>query len=330
MLAMGTLTYAQQDTPQRLPVTAIDSVSGLRQIETDLVDGVDFRQLQWRACFNANQCRIEGIDIRAEARRSNNADWEPARLYWDPIDGIGIIGNGQDDEIDFNERLLVTLNTNNALEGIWFSDIFVGEIQRYLGLDKQLVGDEDFEVARFTLEDNSGTLYQVDLDGLTPLPPESFNSLLDKDTFFDDGDIHTRLIINGPTVALELPTIDEEGQRSLIDFRLGEVEAGKLSLFEDDNEFEYDLDEVFANGEALRALTEMKHNANEVEGKLRDVNALMAWNKAAVDGRKAGVTSNGEVGAFFAQSLVARQITFTAPAGTSNDYSILGLVWDAQ
>lgn len=316
---------AQTPTGQTLPITAIDSASGLRDVEADLTNGVDFRQIEWRACFRASQCKIGGVEIIAEARSSDTQDWEPAQLYWGPIDGFGVIGNGQDDEIDFNERIILNLDEARPFEGIWFSDIFVGEIQRYLGLETRAARNEDHEVARFALEHTDGTQYLVDLDGLTPLPPDSFNRSVDAETFVDDGDLHARLLVNGPTVALELPSRDDDGNRRLIDFKLGDIEEGKLSLFEEGDELAYDFDEVFADGVILSLQTDLQHNARQVENTLNDPEALMAWGSSAREGREERLISNGEVGAFWDKPMPLSRIEFYAPMGTSNDYSIAGL-----
>ena len=50
-----------------------------------------------------------------------------ALLWWDPVDGIGIRGGNQNDEIDENETLLIQFSQTIGLSHVFFSDFFAGE-----------------------------------------------------------------------------------------------------------------------------------------------------------------------------------------------------------
>ena len=77
------------------------------EIDLTLENGIDFRTVAFSECFERTECEVNGVRISAEHWDNDIIGWAPSRIYWSPIDGFGVIGGGQNDEIDFEERLIV-------------------------------------------------------------------------------------------------------------------------------------------------------------------------------------------------------------------------------
>ena len=75
---------------------------------------VDFRSDSFSSADNQHSIsgEVDGVGFTVSAYRLNDVDeMEEALLWWDALDGLGIRGGGQDDEIDFDERLVITFDT---------------------------------------------------------------------------------------------------------------------------------------------------------------------------------------------------------------------------
>ena len=85
--------------------TAQEAAAAL--IDQDLSAQIDFRSLAFGLCFSQPTCTVEGVTITAERRDVAGDGWVPALIYWDPMDGLGVLEGGQNEcEI---ARILVDL-----------------------------------------------------------------------------------------------------------------------------------------------------------------------------------------------------------------------------
>ncbi len=87
------------------------------------LDGqIDFRTTDYGGCFGMTNCTVGDLTLSAV-----NQDGA-AEIYWDGVDGLGIIGGQESDEIDGSngEMLTVTFANPTSLTGVWFSDLFAG------------------------------------------------------------------------------------------------------------------------------------------------------------------------------------------------------------
>ncbi|MEM9430504.1 MAG: hypothetical protein AAGA32_13535, partial [Pseudomonadota bacterium] len=281
-------------------------------IDRDLREGVDFRSILFRPCYGEAICTVGPLTLIAETRLSQDDPWSRGRLYWDPVDGIGVLGGGQDDEIDFNERIILRTSRPLALEKIWFTDLFVGEIKRYLGYSGALRRDIDFEAARVTFDAPVESFEEIEVTGLLILPPQPFNEKVDGGIFAEPGDIHNRLIIDGPEAILLVPEIIGAASRGR--YRIDDIEPGKLNLFADGDLLDYDLRDVFGETETVDLYQIGAHNARQMARILEDTDRLLGLGNAAATRRGIGDIPNGEVMLEFLEDRGISQMTFYAPA----------------
>ena len=90
---------------------------------------VDFRSDSFSSANNQHSVsgEVDGVGFTVSAYRLNDVDeMEEALLWWDALDGLGIRG-GEEDEIDGDERLVITFDTVVGLSDLFFSDLFAGE-----------------------------------------------------------------------------------------------------------------------------------------------------------------------------------------------------------
>ena len=118
--------------------------------------------MEYQRCFELPECDLGDVIVKAQIRQDSQADWTAGLLYWDPIDGFGVLGCGQDDEIDFNERIVVTFNTLKAVEKVWLTDLFVGESERYSSIQERVAAEDDFEFAMIEFRDGEERSYAPD------------------------------------------------------------------------------------------------------------------------------------------------------------------------
>lgn len=132
---------------------------------------LDFKQPLFDVCHLRESCTIVGIKISA-FRASNdesfieNADTKPALLHWDAIDGLGVIGGKEDDEIDPDEMITVELPAYRAIKMFRLSDLFLGSQGR---------DSEGGEYATIYTYNESGKVNRYDLQGGIDLPEYEFN-----------------------------------------------------------------------------------------------------------------------------------------------------------
>jgi len=80
-------------------------------------------------------------------------------LWWDSIDGFGVRGGDENDEVDYPETLTVTFANSVNLTGIWFTDLY-----------KASDGGIDGETARVTLYLGASNLGSYTFDANEPAP----------------------------------------------------------------------------------------------------------------------------------------------------------------
>ena len=91
---------------------------------------VDFRSDSFSAADNQHSVsgEVDGVGFTVSAYRVNDiGGLDEAVLWWDSEDGLGIRGGGQEDEIDADERLVITFDEVIGLSELFFSDLFANE-----------------------------------------------------------------------------------------------------------------------------------------------------------------------------------------------------------
>lgn len=138
---------------------------------------LDFKQPLFDVCHLRESCTIVGIKISAFRATQDeafieNADTKPALLHWDGIDGLGVMGGKEDDEIDPNEMIIVELPAYRAIKMFRLSDLFLGSQGR---------DSEGGEYATIYTYGEGGRVNRYDLQGGIDLPQYEFNQW-DEDT----------------------------------------------------------------------------------------------------------------------------------------------------
>ncbi|MGI9328328.1 MAG: PEP-CTERM sorting domain-containing protein [Pseudomonadales bacterium] len=149
------LIFSSRSISKFLGVAALTvaSSSALAMPIGNSLDGhIDFRSSDYSACVGLSDCVVGNLSFSAA-----NQDGA-AGIYWDGLDGLGIQGGQEGDEIDGLNGEMLTLDfaTPTTLLGVWFSDLFSG------------AGDP-IEIAstRVTLDD--GTTVDFLTQGVDPL-----------------------------------------------------------------------------------------------------------------------------------------------------------------
>ena len=126
---------------------------------------IDFRSSAWAPADGVDPYTVTytGFSVTAD---STGVD--AGLLYQDAIDGLGVRGD-ENDEIDDYERIKITFNSHQLLDGVWITDLFeandgingeMGRVNLYDGgslVDSYLFSGND-------ADQNNGELY-VDFGG---------------------------------------------------------------------------------------------------------------------------------------------------------------------
>ena len=295
-----------------------------RQLETE----IDFRSIAYSACVGQSTCTIGEISITAQRRDDFDEAWiDDAILYWDPVDGIGVEGGGQNDEIDFDERIIVELGGMKAIEGVWLSDFFRDEDARYnAGLTQRVVGlPEDSEIAGIAfMRGEAGVFNQVAASD-DPLPLDPFNQLISQ-VFHEDGDLLRRVIIHEDTVTMIVPGENLPGRIRILEMTLGQIDKDKQDLFEGLLIEQIELAEIIRDFRRARFFALGTQNFKQIAALLEKRDSLEDIKVRAEDLRQTAELSNGE---FLVRSEFDEpvdRLVFFAPFDSSNDFSVAGIV----
>lgn len=77
---------------------------------------IDFRDPAWTAANYTHKGTVEGVTAVALPGKDS-------LLYQDTVDGLGVRG-GEEDEINYEERLRINFGDYRELTGVWITDIF--------------------------------------------------------------------------------------------------------------------------------------------------------------------------------------------------------------
>ncbi len=295
----------------------------LAAIDAQLANNLDFRSAAFRVCLNAPVCEVDGVRLEGGRLESGADAWQAADLYWDPVDGIGVTGGGQNDEIDVNERVVVTFSGQRPVQGIWVSDVFSGEHRRFGGSSVRGV-DEEYAHVQFSV--SGAVVGDMRISAENRLPWQAFNNHISS-RFQGDGDLRRRIVVNKRMLELIVPGSDP-GADVLITAPIdGEVEKEKLDIFEGVPTVEIDLTEILAALEGAPLYAAGTLNANRIVEILERPELLDEMTAHARRHRVLGDRDNGEVAGMLDSPVMADTLTFQSPLDTSNDFSIAGVVF---
>lgn len=296
-------------------------------VDIELASQIDFRADAFRGCFDTLRCTVGEVTVHAERRTPDGLSWEPALLYWDPIDGIGIQDGGQNDEIDFDERLFVTFASPQTVEKIWLSDLFHTEDGRYGSGDTDRIEDvaEDAEAAAITvsLDDVPQTTVLVEADDR--LPFVQFNEEVTIE-FDEDGDLRRRVVISNEDVRIVAPGVDGRGRIGPEQFTIGKIDPEKKSIFDGLETVEIDITGILQEFEQAEMFDFGTLNFDYIRSLSEDPEALNQLRTTAEVKRTTVDLSNGEVAWTFETPTPATRLEFIAPFDASNDYSVAGII----
>ncbi len=295
---------------------------GSAQIDVELANGIDFRNLAFSDCLNRTECSVGDVTIIAQRRVDQNAEWLSAPIYWDPIDGIGVQDGAQNDEIDIDERVLVRFADKSNLDRIWLSDLFMNEDRRYGSSQTDLISGEpeDAEVAGLSFLADGTELLNITVSGESRLPWAQFNQEVDV-RIREDGDLRRRIVVNDDVVTVVIP-----GDDLTLQTPLGVNDAEKQGLFDGLETVELDISDLLAEFNNAALFEVGTKNFELINAIAQDPDNLAAMLRTAQEKRTSIRMSNGEVGFDVDSSLSIEEIAFFSPFDASNDFSIAGIV----
>lgn len=310
------------------PDVALSQSGDFAAIDEDLREQLDFRDVAFADCFEQPTCTVLGLTITAERREVDGETWVSAQIYWDPVDGFGVIAGGQNDEIDFDERLLVTFEGIKGgtvnIERAWLSDIFIGEDERYGNNDP--AGNDDVEVAVIQSMWAGSMVAEEIADGANVLPPDPFNAEVMADSR-EDGDLLRRVVINDQMISVIVPERSDSGAMDELRFQISEVDDAKLELFDGIETVELALTDVLVGFNDAPVYFGGSFNAEVMEENITDREALQELRESVEETRLVSDVSNGELGVAMDPSIDVDMLVFMSVFGGSNDYSVAGLVF---
>ncbi|WP_097069747.1 hypothetical protein [Rhodobacter maris] len=308
------------------PLCAQDADPSL--IDRELAHGIDLRSNAFARCMGLPSCTVDGLTLSAERETVDGLGWQPAALYWDPIDGIGILDGAQNDEIDIDERLTVQSDTAlTSLGRIWLSDLFLGEEKRYgaLGNDKIEGVPDDVEVAGIALWSGQKEQARFIVTGKDVLPEDPFNQHV-SGTFLEDGDLRRRLLLNNDIITVLSAGRGTGANAIAISTALGEVDQAKRGIFDGVETVEIDLSSILAGFRGTIMFLQGTHNFDAVQRLAATPSAWNVLRQDAVRDRSVGDWSNGELGVAIKEDAPTDKIVFFSPFDSSNDFSVAGFV----
>lgn len=307
-----------------LPAVAVAQSVALAPIDRELEGQLDFRSLEFSLCMSAEECTVNGVTILAQRQTPDGDTWLPARIYWDPIDGLGVMNGGQNDEIDFDERLVVRFDGLRSVERVWFSDLFMGEGRHYGSFDPN--EDPDVESAGLQLVRDGVVLSDLQVDGQEALPWTPFNQYVSW-RFREDGDLRRRIVVRDNVISVVSPSTGPYGQIVLVSLPLDEIDEDKLVIFEGVDTTEVDLTDILLGFNDAPVFAAGTHNANIIQAALDDWPMLQRLRDDAEARRTLGSRTNGELGATLSPATLVTQVNFVSPFGGSNDFSVAGVIF---
>ncbi|MEM9583039.1 MAG: hypothetical protein AAGA08_07975 [Pseudomonadota bacterium] len=321
-----------------LPVNAQDKAI----IDRELADQLDFRTNSFASCFGVPVCEIDGVTVQAFTKPATDKDWEEGLIYWDPVDGLGVMQGGQDDEIDFNERLLITLDDPQEIDRIWLSDLFIGEGARVEPrvTDEETAEEQDFnkeievvETAAIEISLAQDLKRELRVTGDRWLPNTEFNEIVDESKAQTGEDMNFRLVVSGDELQLLFVSRTLSGERELDRIKIGEIDPEKRELFDDQEELVYDLSEIFEPGEVVRLVSILQNNGRRILSVFEDKDSVLLFDEyrdGAEAGRQFADITNGEVSVILNEPVESDGVLFYPTTGSSNDFSVAGIVFRVE
>ncbi|HSF92669.1 MAG TPA: hypothetical protein VLA51_10755 [Paracoccaceae bacterium] len=314
-------------------------------IDMELSGHVDFRDVAYSGCLDKVTCTVGDITLIAQRRdvSSNeletaspdaeqpaappNTQWRDARLYWDPIDGIGVREGAQNDEVDFDERIVAAFKNPVTVTKIWFSDMFTTEDDRYgSGSTDRVEGvAEDTETAGFSILSDGVVQNTFVVEANDRLPWASFNQEIDW-RFREGGDLDRRVVIDGEFITIIAPGANASGRLVEKRFAIGEIDPEKKDIFEGVETVEIDLTDILAEFNNTPLFEQGSTNFNILRSLAEDPEALLRLRNIAETKRETIRMSNGEVGWTLETATQGDELQFFAPFDASNDFSISGII----
>ena len=304
-------------------------------IDAELATQVDFRTDAFSTCAQRPTCTVNGITLTAERRKTLQSPWEPAELYWGPVDGLGVLDGAQNDEIDFDERLIVEFDTTTLVDGIWLSDLFQLEDGRYgSGQTLRVEGQpEDAEIAGISLLISDIEVSTLLISGQDALPIDPFNELV-SEIYTEDGDLERRILIDQEVVTIVVPDPQDPTVDLVLTVPIGQIDKEKLVIFEGVETIDVDIDELLGEFNRTPIFVEGTTNFERLQAAMINMDQMSAIRASAAAQRVAGDRSNGEYRISLADELgedaadLARLdgVVFFAPFDASNDFSVAGIV----
>lgn len=133
---------------------------------------IDFKDERFAVCKGETRCTVNGVTIEAfkfpGQAAGDSSVGQPGMLYWDNSDGFGVMGGGQDDEIDPDELIVVEFARGRIVKEVRLSDLYFDTTGR---------DSANGEKALLRLITVSGSIEAIAVKSSVKLPMIEYNSL---------------------------------------------------------------------------------------------------------------------------------------------------------
>lgn len=318
-----------------LPFLPMSAVAQERaEVDVDLLNQLDFRDVSFRSCFDQTTCTVGNVTVEAFRQDAITQEWLPTEIYWDPIDGLGVLGGAQNDEIDVDERLVINFADPMEVNRLWLSDLFISEHGRYGGFNSFTENIEFANVEFYDATDES--VMQMQISGIVNLPRDPFNETVraadpnkpgsaEVYPWRELGDMRRRVSLTNDEIILYYPD-DSSRRGQFLRIPIGDIDPEKKIIFAGLETVEIDILPLLLALDGAALFEAGTANADRIRSIIEEPALLSSLQNNAQIRRVVGTRDNGEVAGILEQPILTSMITIEAPLTTSNDFSVAGLV----
>ena len=177
-------------------ITAVTVAAASAYVASSQVNDwvIDFRDEVYSQCFGQHKCDLEFGTVQAYRINQSETDADlrvlvPAEIYWDFVDGFGVMGGKENDEIDPDEMLRISLKDVWKPKLVTLTDLFFSDTERDSApAEEAIISGRSAERQEF--------IHLI--QGRDQLPENELNQILDSKVFDEEGSLLSNELSGSP------------------------------------------------------------------------------------------------------------------------------------